>query len=262
MANIDVAARSGDPRNGQRGDSGGSRRTRPASSRRRAVPAGRAVLGGLLVAVSLVGLFYASTRSDGGPKESYVVARHPIAPGTRLAADDLTRVPLDLPPPLAGRAFTDVGALAGAVVVAPLAAGELVQASAVVAKPSGPSSRELTFAVPRTTLAPALEVGERIDVVATYGSGADAFSAVVLRNALVVALDRGRERVGDQGDAAVTVAVDDVGDAVAMAHALQLGKLTVVRSTGASAITGANPVYRQPAATGSATTASSTPGRA
>lgn len=245
MADVETAARAGEARNGHRAGNA----SRRAPNRRRTVPGGRAVLGGLLVAASVVGLFSASTRGQSAPKQSYVVARHAIAPGTRLAADDLTRLPFDLPPAAAGRAFTDPATLVGATVVAPLAANELIQASAVIAKPSGPASREVTFAVPRSTLTPALEQGERIDVVATYGSGADSFSTVVLRQALVVALDRGRERVGDQGDAAVTVAVDDPTEAVALAHAVQLAKLTVVRATGAGAITGPTPIYRQPVPT-------------
>jgi hypothetical protein len=195
----------------------------------------------------VVGLFWASTRASGGAKQTYVVARHAIAPGTRLSASDLARLPLDLPPSLAGRAFHDPRTLAGATVIAPLASGELVQASAVVAKSSAPASREITFAVPRATLASALEQGERIDIVATYGSGTDAFSTVVLRQAQVVGIDRGTSRVGDQGDAAITVAVDDPADAVVLAHAVQLAKLTVVRATGAAPVSGSTPIYRQPA---------------
>jgi hypothetical protein len=210
------------------------------------------VLGGLLVAAAVVGLFWASSRSHAGPSQSFVVARHALAPGARLEASDLGRQPLDLPPALAERVFTDARALVGATLVAPLAPGELIQASAVVAKPSGAASRELTFAVPRSTLAANLEQGERIDVVATYGSGPEAFSTVVLRQALVVALDRGRGRVGDQSDAAVTVALDDPNDAVAMAHAVQLAKLTVVRATGAAPASGTSPAFRQPVPSASA----------
>jgi hypothetical protein len=214
------------------------------------------VLGGLLVAASVVGLFWASTRANSGPKQSFVVARHPIPPGARLAPEDLARLPLDLPPSLAGRAFRDPRALAGATVVAPLAAGELVQASAVVAKPSEAGSREITFTVPRAAVASTLEQGERIDVVATYGTGADAFSTVVLRQALVVALERGNGRVGDQGDAGISVAVDDPNEAVGFAHAVQLAKLTVVRATGAVPLPSSSPPYRQPSPSVSTTIAS------
>ncbi|MFN2505429.1 MAG: SAF domain-containing protein [Acidimicrobiales bacterium] len=207
-------------------------------------------MGGLLVAAAAVGLYAASSTASGGPRHSYVVARHGVAPGTRLSAADLNRLPLDLPPALAQRAFRDTGTLEGATVVAPLAAGELVQASAVVAKSSAPGSREITFAVPRATLAPTLEGGERIDVVATFGTGVDAFSSVVSRQALVVGLDRGRERVGAGDDAAVTVAIEDPAEAVALAHAIQLGRLTVVRATGAAPSRGSDAAFRQPAPNG------------
>jgi hypothetical protein len=116
----------------------------------------------------------------------------------------------------------------------------------VVAKTSGPASREVTFAVPRATLAASLEAGERVDVVATFGTGVEAFSTVVLQQATVVAIDRGRPRVPQGDDVAVTVAIDEAERAVAMAHALQLGKLTVVRSTGAPPIAPSQGVFRAP----------------
>ncbi|MFP5319544.1 MAG: SAF domain-containing protein [Acidimicrobiia bacterium] len=229
---------------GDRAYANGHRR-QPAG-RRRGVPGGRAVLGGFLVAASMVGLFYASSRSEGGPERSYIVARRAVPPGAKLQPADLARLPVDLPPATAGRAFTDADALVGATVIAPLAEGELIQSSAVVAKPSDPSSREVTFAVAGSMLARGLEAGERIDVLATYGNGEDAFTTVVLRSALVVGLDRGdRPRVGDGREAAVTVAVDDPADAVAAAHAVQLAKLTVVRATGAAPYAGTASTFRQ-----------------
>lgn len=224
---------------------------RPAApSRRRPVPGGRAILGGLLVAAAVVGLFYASTRTDTGPAQSWVVARHALAPGARLTAADVRTVPIDLPTDVAARAFSNPAELVGATLIAPLGRGDLVQASAVVAKPSGPVSRELTFAVSRATLGDSLEQGERVDVVATYGTGADAFSTVVLRQVLVVNLDRGRDRVGDEGGATMTVAIDEPADAVAFAHAVQVAKLTVVRATGATPINGNGSSFRQPVGPG------------
>src|SRR5262249_49484524 len=64
----------------------------------------------------------------GGPRGSSGAAGRRGGPGPRLVADDLVRVPLELPPAQASRAFTDVGALVGATVITPLSTGELVQA--------------------------------------------------------------------------------------------------------------------------------------
>lgn len=221
---------------------------RPPPAPRRSVPGGRAILGGLLVAAAVVGLFYASTQTDAGPRHSWVVAGRALPPGTRLAAGDLRRVPIDLPAEVAARAFANPSELVGATLIAPLAGGDLVQASAVVAKGSGPSSRELTFVVAGPALGGSVEQGERIDVLATYGNGGDAVTSVVLKQALIVTIDRGRGRAGDQSDAAITVALDDPADEVALAHAVQTAKLTVVRATGAPPIAGAGPTFRPPVA--------------
>ena len=225
----------------------GHRPRRPV--RRPPLASSRAVVGGLLVAAAAVGLFSLSTRAQSGSGASYVVVRHAVAPGARLSEADLTRVELELPSELERHAFREIRTLVGATTVAPLAAGDLVQASAVVAKPSEAMHREVTFAVARPTLAATLEQGERVDVIATYGTGTDAYSTVVLRQALVVGLDRGRDRVGGEDDISVTVAVEDPNDVVALAHALQLAKLTVVRATGAAPVSGAA-TYRQPTTAG------------
>ncbi len=254
MADIDAVVRGDHDLGGN-----GRRPRRPAAApagagrsaaRRRSVPGGRAVLGGLLVAASVVGLYYASTRAQAGPTESWVVARDALPLGARLTEGDLTRVAIDLPPAVAARAFGDPSALVGATLIAPVAAGDLIQASVVVAKPSAPSSREVTFTVLRSTLGATVEEGERVDIVATYGTGGDAFSTVVLRQAVVLALDRGNARVGDEGPVVVTVAVDDPADAVALVHAAQVAKVALVRATGAAPAygEGAADVFRQPAA--------------
>lgn len=243
VADLGVAPRTGDERRNGHRSPGGAGAGRP---RARSVPGGRAVLGGFLVAAAVVGLFWASSR-PGAPSARYVVAGRDIAPGARLAAGDLRLQALDLPPALAGRAFSDPAALEGAVAVGPLAAGELVQASAVVAKPSSPSSREVSVAVPAATLPPGLETGERIDLVATFGAGGDAFSTYVVRQAQIVGIHRlGR----DERDATVTVALDDAGEAIALAHASQQAKLTVVRATGAPPVAANPPAYRATGASG------------
>ena len=217
---------------------------RPARTvrRRRGLPGSRAVVGGLLVACAAVGLFAAASRNGGGPSHSYVVARHDLAAGARLQASDLAVTPMDLPPDLGERAFESPQPLLGATLVAPLGAGELVQASAVVARRSDAASRELTFTLERGHLGSGIKEGERADVLATYGSGNDAFTTVVVRQALLVGIDR--PRTAGDGPTTVTVAIDDPADALALAHALQLGKITVVRATGAPPLPGVTPTYR------------------
>src|SRR5262245_58678331 len=134
MADVDTAVR--EPELRRNGHRPAKPAGRPASARPRSVPGGRAVRGGLLVAASVGRLYYASTRSSAGPTESWVVARHALPSGARLSAEDLTRVTMDLAPTVAARAFHHPSELVGATLIAPVAAGDLIQATVVVAKPS------------------------------------------------------------------------------------------------------------------------------
>lgn len=215
--------------------------------RRQGLPGTRAVAGGLLVAAAAVGLFAAYARLGSGPDHSYVVARRALTPGTSIQPSDLALQPMALPPTLSSRAFSSVSDLVGTTLLAPLAAGELVQPSSLVAARAG-GWRTLSFPVERTHLG-ALKPGERIDVVATYGTGTDAWTTVVVRQAQVVDLDRSKSSLGDSGPTVVTLAVDQPGDELALAHAVALGKLTVVVATGAPPANGPPPTYRSGPAT-------------
>jgi Flp pilus assembly protein CpaB len=212
--------------------------------RRRGLPGSRAVVGGLLVAVAAVGLFAAASSSGQGPTDSYVVARLDLAAGTRLAATDLELVAMELAPALRSRAFSSPQPLVGATLIAPLGPGELVQSSAVVARKGDTASRELSFTLERGRLSPGVKHGERVDLLATYGTGNDAYTVVVVRQALLVAVERPRTAAGDNGPATVTVALEEPADALALAHAIQLGKVTLVRATGAPPLPAVPPTYR------------------
>lgn len=225
------------------GTNGADRPTRTVR-RRRGLPGSRAVVGGLLVAAAAVGLFAAASRSSTRPAHSFAVTTRDLAAGTRLQASDLTLAPMELTPALQGRAFGRVDPLIGATLVSPLAEGELVQTSAVVVRHGDSASRELSFTLDRGRVSPGMKEGERADIVATYGTGNDAFTIVVVRQALVVGIDRPRSSAGDTGPATVTVSVDDPNDAVALAHAIQLAKVTLVRATGAPPLPAVPTTYR------------------
>lgn len=185
------------------------------------------------MAAAAVGLFTAYSRANEGPSDAYVVARRSLPAGTQLKASDLGLERMELGPQLRSRAFDSRSVLAGATVISPLEAGELVQASGVVAgRPEG-ATRELTFSVEQAHLASAVKDGERVDVLATYGTGGDAVTEIVVRQALVLALERPRSALGEGSKISVTVGLEEPDDVVALAHASQLAKVTLVRSTGA-----------------------------
>jgi Flp pilus assembly protein CpaB len=217
--------------------------------RRRSPPGSRAVVGGFLVASALVGLFAAYARVEAGPSESYVVARHPLTAGTRLEASDLVLEPMELSAGARARAFGQVADLVGTTLLSPLEKGELLQASSVAVTPPGGAARVVSFPVERDRLG-RIKQGERVDVVATYGTGTEAYTSIVLREAVVTEIDSGGSSLGDGGSTVLTVALDDPADELAMAHALQLAKLTVVVTSGSSGVSGPPVTYRSGATEG------------
>lgn len=209
-------------------------RSTRALRRHRSLPGGRAVLGALLVATSIVGMYAAYTSATGGPDASYVVAARTIRAGDPLAADDLTRTPVDLPDGLRGRTFTDPAALVGATVLAPLEPGELVQASQVIRKQGGARTSELSFPIEATRVGASVQSADRVDIIATYGTGIDAYSLVIARRVQLVSVIRARGALGGESASVVlTVALPDSADTLALAHATRVAELSVVRTTGA-----------------------------
>lgn len=202
------------------------------AGRRPALPNGRAVVGGLLVAAAVVVTFAAWSGADDGPSGAFVVAARDLPVGEVLDAADLEVVAADLPADLAGRAFTGTGPVVGQRTVAPLAAGELVQRSAVVVPEAEGEGRQLSFAIDvADALAGTLEEGESVDVLVTYGSGADSVTEVVAAGSTVAALPLGDdEDVG--GRTVVLLSLPAGTDVLAVTNAIRQGAVTLVRSTG------------------------------
>lgn len=201
------------------------------AGRRPALPNGRAVAGGLLVAAAAVGTFAAWTGADEAPSTRYVVASRPLPVGTVLGADDLDEVAFDAPPALAERSFDTASLVVGQRTVAPLTEGELVQRSAVVVPEGDDTGRQLSFAVDvADALAGTLEVGERVDLLATYGAAADdSVTEVVAAGATVAALPLGDEVA--RGQTVVLLSLPADADVLAVTHAIRQGAVTVVRAT-------------------------------
>jgi Flp pilus assembly protein CpaB len=221
------AAAAGQPSNG----------ARPLASRR-FLPGGRAVVGGFLVAVAAVATFAAYLGATTTHTVRYVVARQALRVGQRLVPSDLATEPMQLPASVAdGLAFRSPAALVGAVVVGPVRPGELVQAGDVSLAPRGTPGRQLSFSVPLSHAVDGdLEPGDRVDVVATYGTGTDSSTEMVASGVEVVAVAQPSSATAANGEPAVvvTLAVTDVSEAVALAQAANAAQVTLVLSTGAS----------------------------
>ena len=226
---------------GSRGDTGaGSTDTERRHVRRRLdVPSGRAVIGALLVAVAVIGLFVAADRGEASPTSSAVVVTEAIAPGQTIRADSVTAVAVTLPPELSASVLADPALLVGAVALAPLAPGDVVLRSAVrlsdgIDGDEGVgASLEVALQLPaHRVLDGHLQRGERVDLVATLGPTGEACTEVIVSGATVAALGRpGDELLRAADELTITLAMSSMNDVLAAVHASDQGDLTLVRAT-------------------------------
>jgi hypothetical protein len=202
------------------------------AGRRPVLPNGRAVVGGLLVAAAAVGTFAAWSGADDAPSTSYVVAARDLPVGTLVQPGDVDVVAMDAPAAIAERAFASADAVVGQRTVAPLATGELLQRSAVVVPEGDVDARQVSFAIDvADALAGTLEVGEAVDLLATYGStAAESVTEVVAAGATVAGLPLDDGTAG--GQAVLLLSLPAGTDVLAVTNAIRQGSLTVVRSLG------------------------------
>jgi hypothetical protein len=215
-----------------------------AVRRARTLPGGRAVVGGLLVAAAAVGVFAAYLNATAEPTTRYLVARADIEPGTRIVSLDAVAElfesrAIELDPDLAASAVRLEAAelLLGRLVLSPLEPGQLLAPGNLAVDGGVADAHKLSFAIERSAaLAGDLRVGERLDVLATYGSGDGAYTAFVVRGVPLVARsgDGGAGGLGSGGGGGpltLTVAVTSPEDVQALAHAVATADVVVTRST-------------------------------
>ena len=207
------------------------------------LPAGRAVVGGFLVALAATIVFAAYTGATSEPQQRVVVARRALAPGVHLTAADLTLAPMQVPSSVG---FRSVRPLLGATVVGPVGRGELIQPTAVVSSGGRATERQLSLPIDSSrAVSGDLRAGDRVDVAATFGSGADAYTVFVVRAAQVLSRQQAGGGLGSNRSEVIVLSLPSATDALAVAHAISVGQLTVVRATGAPVATGEP--YRAPA---------------
>ncbi|MGH9164881.1 MAG: hypothetical protein ACRDZW_05120 [Acidimicrobiales bacterium] len=233
--------------------------------RRRALPGGRAVVGGFLVAASAVGVFAAYLGATADHESDYLVAGRELVAGDRIARSDLRRLRADLPADLKRRVFSDGAVLVGAVVLGPVGEGELVQRSDVLAAGRGQrQEREISFPIESARAVDGqLRPGELVDVLATYGTGAEAYTVVVARAVRIADRSEPEGGLAGGGEQVVTLSLPSEADTLALAHAVNAASLTLVRTpalaegadAGAAAGEASASSYRTPQPAGGASAA-------
>jgi len=229
------SAAPGSSTSGESGASSQSRR-RPQLPGRRPLPSGRALVGGLLVAVAMLATFAIANHHGGGPSQRAVVARHRIALGQRLTGADLEVAGVDLPDATRAEMFASASAAVGRVALSPLAAGDLIERSSLAPPNVVPGRHELSIPIDRDrALDGALVPGELVDLLATYGTGDGARTVVVARRVRLIEVDDSHGSLDSAGKLVITIALANPDDVLPTTHASQVGALTLVQTSGAAA---------------------------
>ena len=203
--------------------------------RHRGLPGGRAVVGGVLMAVAAMGVFVAYDRAGQRPTHPVVVAAHAIRMGAVLEPGDLQTIEADLPTAITRHTFAQVDQVHGKIALGAIGEGEIVQAGAITDDASAPGLHEVAINLPRAQVAVGrLKQGERVDV---FVSNEDRTTSVV-RGAAVVEIDAGGgSTLTSDREITLVVAVPSAAAVAALVHALRTGDVTVVRSTFAAVTT-------------------------
>jgi Flp pilus assembly protein CpaB len=157
-----------------------------------------------------------------------------LTEGTRLSAGDLAPVEVRLPNDQLALYAGAERALEGAVLTRPVEQGELIPTEWVSEGAAGDSGRTLTVPVtPEHANGGRLQPGDRIDVLATFASGAAAACTLVLGQGLEVidVVTAGGLVVEDEAAVGVTVAATpDVTSRLTLA--IRTAEIDIARVTG------------------------------
>lgn len=214
---------------------------------RRSLPGGRAVVGAFLVVVAAVGTFGAYLSATAAPDTTYMVATRTFEIGHVIEESDLVgsaagfrAVPIDLPEDQAARAVTssarDAERLLGQVVVAPIAAGDLLQRTQFVSIDGATDGVSMSFSLPvDRALAGRVRAGERIDIIATFtAAGRTNQTRLVARDVAVVNVDSGGDGLNG-GRVTMTVELPDLAGAQEVQHAVDTAQVALLRGGDAAA---------------------------
>lgn len=195
--------------------------------RRLGLPSGRAVIGGLLMAIAAVGTFLAYVGATTDDPVEVLIAARDLRPGHTITAEDVDLVPVELPGSVRGL-FGSIDAAVGRRVVAAVDSGEFLQASATTQVVKGAESLEIAIALPGNRAVGGLSPGERVDVFSTWNGSVTELIAVDARvlevSAAGAALLSGSEHI------VVRLALHDFAQVEALVHAQAAGDITMIRS--------------------------------
>ncbi len=215
---------------GKKGVAGSTAR-RTVVARHRALPSGRAALGALLVTAAAAGAFVIATQNTTRPIRSIVVAANNIAVGEVIDQADLRVIQLDLPDVLVGHGFALAADVEGMTATAPLKEGDPILRSAVITKLAA-GTQEISFPIETGRGAGGL-VGpnDHVNLFVSWELDGSVVTELLLADALVLRVNRSKDEIDRNSGYELVVAVERPEESTRLAHAIDQGRITVVRTT-------------------------------
>lgn len=195
--------------------------------RRVGLPSGRAVVGGLLMALAAVGTFLAYQNATADDSIAILVAVSDLRVGDIIAEGDVALVDADLPDGTRGL-FGSTDAAVGRQIIAQVNEGEFLLESATSEAKDGDEVLEVMISVPGSRLGGAIRAGERVDVFSTWGD----VTELIAVDARVLDISGGGDGglLASNDSVAVRLALADFGQIEAIVHANAAGDITLVHA--------------------------------
>ena len=213
------------------------KKANPVLKTRRGLPSGRAVLGGLLISLSILGVLFALQLGEDATFRDVVVAREDLAPGTILEAQHLAQITVRLDES-ATFVAAESNALIGQVVLGPVGRLEFMQASNVA--PASGIDAQGGLAVVSLAIDPnrapfSLAAGEIVSVLATFDDADPAVTELIADRVMVLSYDTGNGDFGTN-DAVLRLGIAQGELASAIVNASQTGEISIIGLTSAPSV--------------------------
>lgn len=193
------------------------------------LPAGRAVIGALLIVAAAASVVVAHRAATSPPQDRFLVATRTIPAGHTLTVDDLGSVAMDLPPGMSAVALQDADSIVGRVTRHQIGDTDLVRNSDLY-EPDRfvqPGSVEVVVDLdPAGALQGALAVGQTVDVLSSSSDGSS--TTTIVRGALVTGVGTEDSGIGATGRSAVRLSVPDGTTAELLVDAAVRSTVTLV----------------------------------
>lgn len=206
----------------------------PVLRAKRRLPTGRAVLGGLLVTLAVLGVLFASRIGDDATFQDVVVAREDLAPGTVLEPQHLAQITIRLADD-ATWVESNPEDLYGSVLLGPVGRLEFIQTSNVAVGtpdqvPSGLA--EVSIEVEPGRAPATLSPGELVSVLATFDDTESATTRLIADRVVVLSFSGEGEFGGTDSVLRLGIADGSIASDIVMASLT--GEVSIIGVTGAT----------------------------